>query len=219
MGSKSNSHVKELDVTTPATFILSCPGCGASLKFLASAASFACNYCGASVMVEQTESTVSLHLLTDAVTRIRHGTDKTAAELAIVRLTKELEKMEADGYDEYDEFETTVELDDGYAEIRKIRKKILPKVFFVFIWIMVFFAFIYMVAKESFADGIAFLIIISIIPLAFFVRNRVNQKRLLLLESEQTKLADDVYAEISRRSQKIKQVRQKLLELRRIADS
>ena len=51
---------------------------------------FACGYCGASQIVERHGGTVSLKLVNDAIQKVQQGTDKTAAELAIKRLTKDL---------------------------------------------------------------------------------------------------------------------------------
>ncbi len=65
------------------TFALTCPGCGAALKVGESVDSFACAYCGASVRVEHGEGIVSLRLLTDAISNVQRGTDRTASELAL----------------------------------------------------------------------------------------------------------------------------------------
>jgi predicted RNA-binding Zn-ribbon protein involved in translation (DUF1610 family) len=75
-------------------FALLCPGCGANLKVSASLGTFACAYCGASIRLDRTESTVSLKLLADGLSAVQHGTDRTAAELAIRRLTDELKALE-----------------------------------------------------------------------------------------------------------------------------
>ncbi len=81
-------------MAAPTLFSLSCPSCGAHLKVGDSVDTFACSYCGANVKVEHGGGIVSLHLLTDEVRGVRVGTDRTAAELAIVRLTKELATLE-----------------------------------------------------------------------------------------------------------------------------
>lgn len=75
---------------TPKTYILKCPGCGAGLKVGEAVDSFACTYCGASVQVERGEGIVSLRLITDAISKVQRGTDRTAAELALVRIPKEI---------------------------------------------------------------------------------------------------------------------------------
>jgi hypothetical protein len=76
------------------TYALACPRCGAGLKVAELIESFTCSYCDASVRVERGGGIVGLQLLGDEVRRVRAGTDKTAAELAIMRLTKELAVLE-----------------------------------------------------------------------------------------------------------------------------
>lgn len=71
------------------TYALKCPSCGADLKVGEDLTTFACAYCGNNVMVEKDEGIISLRL-TDAIAQVQRGTDKTAAELAIVRLNKEI---------------------------------------------------------------------------------------------------------------------------------
>ena len=75
-------------------YALQCPSCGANLKVSASLDTFACAYCGASIRLDRTESTVSLKLLADGLSAVQRGTDRTAAELAIRRLTDELRALE-----------------------------------------------------------------------------------------------------------------------------
>ena len=56
---------------------------------------FACGYCGSEQIVERRGGTIGLKLVVDGVARVQIGTDKTAAELAIVRLEKELATLNA----------------------------------------------------------------------------------------------------------------------------
>ncbi len=72
---------------------LKCANCGANLEVRAETETFACGYCGASQMVERHGGTVSLRLLTDSISKVQVGTDKTAAELAIRRLKEEYEDL------------------------------------------------------------------------------------------------------------------------------
>jgi Arc/MetJ family transcription regulator len=53
---------------------------------------FGCMYCGANVKVERAGGAISLKLVTEAIAAVQRGTDKTAAELAIRRLTGEIEE-------------------------------------------------------------------------------------------------------------------------------
>lgn len=74
---------------------LKCPGCGGALDIAPQIATFACGYCGASVLVSRSGGTISLSLEA-AIARVQVGTDKTAAELAIDRLERELEDLESE---------------------------------------------------------------------------------------------------------------------------
>jgi DNA-directed RNA polymerase subunit RPC12/RpoP len=74
---------------------LKCANCGANLEVKLETTSFACGYCGISQIVERHGGTVSLKLLTNAISKVQVGTDKTAAELAIRRLKEEMEQVNA----------------------------------------------------------------------------------------------------------------------------
>ncbi len=73
---------------------LKCSSCGANLEITNEMSTFACGYCGASQIVERSGGTISLKLLTTAISNVQIGTDKTAAELAINRLKGELQDVE-----------------------------------------------------------------------------------------------------------------------------
>ena len=68
---------------------LKCVSCGAALEISPDMEQFACGYCGASLLVERRGGTVALKRLTDAIAKVQAGTDRTAAELDIKRLTEE----------------------------------------------------------------------------------------------------------------------------------
>jgi hypothetical protein len=67
---------------------MKCPECGAGLQISPTMESFACGYCGTSIRAVRQGGTVSL--VAEAIARIQTGTDKTAAELALIRLKDEL---------------------------------------------------------------------------------------------------------------------------------
>jgi len=69
---------------------LNCTNCGGVLEIHGDMDRFACGYCGSAQIVERRGGTVALRLMVDAVARVQVGTDKTAAELAIVRLEREI---------------------------------------------------------------------------------------------------------------------------------
>jgi DNA-directed RNA polymerase subunit RPC12/RpoP len=73
--------------------VLECKGCGAALEIYDDMDSFACRYCGTRMVVQRRGGTVGLKSLEEAVGRVQAGTDKTAAELALVRYKQELEEV------------------------------------------------------------------------------------------------------------------------------
>ena len=72
---------------------LSCPSCGGKLEVTRDIERFACTHCGREHMVKRSGGTVSLSPVVDALRKVEVGVDKTAAELAIVRLQKEIEDL------------------------------------------------------------------------------------------------------------------------------
>jgi ribosomal protein S27AE len=70
---------------------MNCPGCGAGLQVTTAMDFFACGYCGMSIRAVRQGGTVAL--VAEALARIKTGTDKTAAELALVRLKDELKTI------------------------------------------------------------------------------------------------------------------------------
>jgi hypothetical protein len=72
---------------------LSCPTCGGRLEITKDIERFACGYCGNEHVVRRGGGIVSLIPIADDIKGIKTGVDKTAAELAIIRLTKELEDL------------------------------------------------------------------------------------------------------------------------------
>ena len=73
---------------------LKCANCGANLEISPDTTDFACGYCGAAQIVERRGGTVALRLVTDAISKVQVGTDKTAAELAIRRLKDEITELD-----------------------------------------------------------------------------------------------------------------------------
>jgi ribosomal protein S27AE/type IV secretory pathway TrbD component len=69
---------------------LSCVNCSAPLEIGADLERFACGYCGTNQVVERSGGTVALRRVADAIQAVQRGTDKTAAELAVPRLQREL---------------------------------------------------------------------------------------------------------------------------------
>ena len=69
---------------------LSCPTCGAKLEITRDMDRFACANCGNEFIVRRSGGIVSLSPVVEGLTRIQTGVDKTASELAILRLEKEI---------------------------------------------------------------------------------------------------------------------------------
>ncbi|MCC6457290.1 MAG: hypothetical protein IT328_20215 [Caldilineaceae bacterium] len=69
---------------------LSCPSCGGKLQITQDMDRFACGYCGNEHVVKRQGGVVMLAPVVEGLRRVQMGTDKTAAELAIIRLEKEL---------------------------------------------------------------------------------------------------------------------------------
>ena len=69
---------------------LTCPSCGGKLEITNDVERFACAHCGQEHIVKRSGGAVLLSPVVDALKKVGVGVDKTAAELAIVRLQKEL---------------------------------------------------------------------------------------------------------------------------------
>ena len=70
------------------TVKLACISCGASLEIANDVEQIACAHCGTPQRLERSGGAIFLKGITDTLSQVKQGTDKTAAELAIVRLTK-----------------------------------------------------------------------------------------------------------------------------------
>lgn len=75
---------------------LSCPACGARLQITDDVDRFACLYCGSEHIVRRGGGIVSLAPVVESLGKVQLGVDKTAAELAVARLTKEIEQLETE---------------------------------------------------------------------------------------------------------------------------
>ncbi len=74
---------------------LSCANCSAPLEVRADLERFTCSYCGTAQIVERSGGVVSTRKLEAAISAVQRGTDRTAAELAMPRLTRELDELMA----------------------------------------------------------------------------------------------------------------------------
>ena len=72
---------------------LTCPSCGGKLQITSDINRFACAFCGIEHLVKRTPSLITLVPAEEALNNIQTNTDRTASELAIRRLTKELSEL------------------------------------------------------------------------------------------------------------------------------
>ncbi len=72
---------------------LSCPSCGAKLEATPDIDRFTCAHCGQEHIVKRSGGIVSLSPVVDAIKSVQTGVDKTAAELGIVRIQKEIDEL------------------------------------------------------------------------------------------------------------------------------
>jgi hypothetical protein len=73
---------------------LTCPACGGKLEVANDIDRFACSYCGMEQFVKRSGGIVSLALVADEVKNKPGSTEKTASELAVIRLQKDIESLE-----------------------------------------------------------------------------------------------------------------------------
>ncbi len=73
---------------------LSCPTCGAKLEITKDLERFACSHCGQEHIIRRGGGIVSLAPVIGAIGKIQSGVDRTAAELALVRLPREIAELQ-----------------------------------------------------------------------------------------------------------------------------
>jgi predicted RNA-binding Zn-ribbon protein involved in translation (DUF1610 family) len=82
--------------TTMTDFVtLTCPSCGGKLNITSDIERFACAHCGQEHLVRRGEGVVSLSPVVAEMKGVRAGVDKTASELALSRLEKEIHDLSA----------------------------------------------------------------------------------------------------------------------------
>jgi hypothetical protein len=69
---------------------LTCPSCGGKLQITNDIDRFACSHCGNEHAVKRSGGIVALAPVVEGLAKVQAGTDKTASELAIVRLQREI---------------------------------------------------------------------------------------------------------------------------------
>ena len=76
------------------SIVLTCPACGGKLEITNDIERFACAHCGREHVVRRGAGIVSLSPVVDAIKKVETGVDKTASELAIARLQREIDDLE-----------------------------------------------------------------------------------------------------------------------------
>jgi DNA-directed RNA polymerase subunit RPC12/RpoP len=74
---------------------LSCPNCGAALTLTADVDRFACAHCGMQHIVRRRGGTISLAPVLEGIAKLQATADKSASELAIARVSREIEALHA----------------------------------------------------------------------------------------------------------------------------
>jgi DNA-directed RNA polymerase subunit RPC12/RpoP len=74
---------------------LTCPTCGGKLQITPEIDRFACTHCGNEHFVKRSEGVIAIRPLAESITGLKRATDRTASELAIRRLTDELNQLQA----------------------------------------------------------------------------------------------------------------------------
>ena len=73
---------------------LTCPSCNGKLQIGKDLERFACGYCGTEFVVNRGGGIVSLSPVVEGLKRVESGLDRTASELAIARLQKEISELD-----------------------------------------------------------------------------------------------------------------------------
>ncbi|MCX6038647.1 MAG: hypothetical protein NTW99_12310 [Chloroflexi bacterium] len=77
----------------PDLVTLFCPSCGGKLNITNDIERFACGHCGREHVVTRAGGIVSLSPVVEALKKVEVGVDKTASELAINRLQREIDEL------------------------------------------------------------------------------------------------------------------------------
>ena len=83
---------------------MTCKSCGGKLKITPEIDDFACMYCGTEFRVRREGGIVALTPLVDEMRKVSVSTDKTASELAIIRLKEEISEIRKQKWREEEQF-------------------------------------------------------------------------------------------------------------------
>jgi ribosomal protein S27AE len=77
----------------PVFVTLTCPSCGGKLEITPEIDRFACGHCGNEHIVRRGGGIISIVPVVEGLREVRAGVDRTASELAIIRLKQELAEL------------------------------------------------------------------------------------------------------------------------------
>lgn len=80
-------------MSRPVVYALKCPNCGSSLQVKSGAENIVCAHCASSLAVHVEGGAVTLEPIVADIRDIRRSSDKTAAELALKRLSDEIAQL------------------------------------------------------------------------------------------------------------------------------
>jgi len=85
----------QLAAETTSDFVtLACPSCGGQLGITGDIRRFSCVHCGREHLVRRNEGSISLLPVVEGIKKVQSAVDKTASELAIVRIKGETSALE-----------------------------------------------------------------------------------------------------------------------------
>jgi ABC-type multidrug transport system fused ATPase/permease subunit len=175
----------------PDFITLSCPSCGSPLQITEDIERFACKACGNEHIVNRSGGIVTLKPVLDVIKKMQVGVDKTASELAISRLTKEINEVEA-------QINSVL----GRKIITKERKSRRT------LYIIIGFIFILGLGglfSEARSIGSIFLaVIMLIVPVAVVVLNILDDRRRKAMVEEQQRTNAEDFNQLNKQLDRLK---------------
>ncbi len=74
-------------------FSMTCKNCGGKIQINKDADQVLCQFCGSEYLISFNEGAVSIKVLSEGIKKIAVSSDKTASELALIRINKEKESL------------------------------------------------------------------------------------------------------------------------------
>jgi hypothetical protein len=188
-----NYYFKEDDMGDFIT--LTCNSCGGKLQIAPDIDTFGCTFCGTEYKVRRGDGIVSLAPIADEIRKVSVSTDKTATELAIMRLKEEISKIRGEFEIENSEYKKWKEEEETELEDIKInRRRSYIVIFFIFFLAALIITSIssLILKLETFCSTI-FLLAITAIPLLILIAInpfdlfKKNREKIIISSIEQRK--------------------------------